>query len=67
MFHALNSYFLAQDKCPVVLNNFFTNSCSQLWLGFVHHQASIFHETLSKIKLDHLNFCEVGETTVELK
>lgn len=67
MFPALQSYFLSQDKSPVILHNFFSNPCSELWLKFVHHQASIFHGTVTILEADHLNFCEVGEIIIELE
>ena len=45
----------------------FSNSCSELWLKFVHHQASIFHDTVLKLEGDHLNFTEVGVIVLDLK
>ena len=66
MFYPLKSYnFLSQDK--VILQNFFADSCSELWLKFVHHQASIFHDTILKLEGDHLNFTEVGVIIIDLK
>lgn len=67
MFIALQSYFLSQSKCPVILQNFFSNSCSEFWLKFVHHQAAIFHDVIRKLEGDHLNFSEVGVIILDLK
>ena len=67
MFVPLKSYFLSQNKCPLVLQNFFSDPCSEIWLKFVHHQASIFHDTILKLEGDYQNFSEVGMIILDLK
>jgi hypothetical protein len=51
MFLPLKSYFKSKDKCPLFLLNFFEKSLSEIWLYFVHSQASSFHEGLKKQRM----------------
>lgn len=44
LFPALKSYFLSQDKVPLILKTFFNNPCAELWLNFIHSQAVTFHQ-----------------------
>jgi hypothetical protein len=37
--------FMSEIQCPKVLEQFFEDSETELWLSFAHSQASIFHET----------------------
>jgi hypothetical protein len=37
--------FMSETRCPEVLEQFFENSETELWLSFAHSQASIFDKT----------------------
>jgi hypothetical protein len=49
-FLLLKSYFQFQDKCPLFPLNFFGNPLSEVWLYFVHTQASSFIEAVKKVE-----------------
>lgn len=36
MYVPLKSFFLSEDKCPVVLRTMFEDPLTELWLAFVH-------------------------------
>lgn len=67
MYLPLKSYFLSQDKCPAVLRNFFSNECSELWLKFVHVQASVFNDSVKMMEGDKTSFTEVSQLFVDLQ
>ena len=67
MYLPLKSYFVSQDKCPVVLHNFFKDGSSEFWLKFLHQQASTFHDTVKMLEVDTINFSEVSEIICGLK
>lgn len=50
LFEPLKSYFLANEKCPKLLKDFFENPTAELWLYFVHSQASIFHQAVLQVE-----------------
>jgi hypothetical protein len=50
LFLPLKSYFQSQDICPLFLQNFFETPLSEVWLYFVHSQASSFHEAVKKVE-----------------
>jgi hypothetical protein len=56
MYSPLKYYFLSQEKCPAVLHAFFSNECSELWLKFVHVQASIFNNSVKMMEGDKTTF-----------
>jgi hypothetical protein len=59
LFLPLKSYFQSQDKYPLFLPNFFENPLSEVWLYFVHIQASSFHEAVKKVEGQNVNVFEV--------
>lgn len=67
MYSPLKAYFLSQEKCPAVLHQFFTNECSELWLKFVHVQASIFTDSVKMMEGDKTNFVEVSHLYMDLQ
>lgn len=67
MYSPLKYYFLSQEKCPAVLHAFFSNECSELWLKFVHVQASIFNNSVKMMEGDKTTFTEVSHLFVDLK
>ncbi|KAL0830853.1 hypothetical protein ABMA28_002959 [Loxostege sticticalis] len=67
MYAPLKSYFLSQEKCPAALHNFFSNECSELWLKFVHVQASIFTDSVKMMEGDKTSITEVSHFLVDLK
>lgn len=67
MFPALQSYFLSNDKCPLILRNFFESPASELWLLFIHSQAATFHSTVLKIEGQNVTVVEVVNVLEDLK
>lgn len=59
LFPALKSYFLSQDNCPKILTKFFQHHLSEVWLHFIHAEATSFHSTILKIEGDNISFIEV--------
>lgn len=50
IYEPLKSYFLSQDKGPRMLQFFFENDTSQIWLQFIHNQATLFHNAVKIIE-----------------
>lgn len=67
MYKPLKSYFLSQEKCPVVITNFFSDECSELWLNFVHTNASIVQDAVKIMEGDSKSFLDVSQTIFDLK
>jgi hypothetical protein len=36
LYPALQSFFMSEEKCPVILKKWFSDPCFQLWLNFVN-------------------------------
>ncbi|KAJ8897025.1 hypothetical protein PR048_002371 [Dryococelus australis] len=67
MYLPLKSYFLSQEKCRTVLNAFFSNECSELWLIFIYFLAVIFNDSVKIIEGDKTSFTKVSHLFVDLK
>lgn len=67
LFLGLKSYFMSQDKCPVVLKKFFEDPCSEMWLNFIHSQAATIHHVVSKIEGEKLSAVEIMSVLHDLK
>lgn len=67
MYSPLKSYFLSQEKCPAVLHQFFSNECSELWLKFVHVQASVFNDSVKMMEGDKVSFTKVSQLFIDLQ
>ncbi|CAH0546166.1 unnamed protein product [Brassicogethes aeneus] len=59
MYRALKSYFASQEKCPVLIKNFFEDPVNELWLFFVHHIAESFHNIILKMEGQNISLLEV--------
>ncbi|KAF2900321.1 hypothetical protein ILUMI_05867 [Ignelater luminosus] len=59
LYAPLKSYFLSLEKCPAYLSTFFSNNASEIWLKFVHCQASLFSSTIKMIENDKCTVTEV--------
>lgn len=67
LYSPLKSYFLSLEKCPVVLENFFCSEVSELWLKFIHNQASMFQNVIQKIEGENISVIEVAKQLNDLK
>ena len=67
MFDALKEFYSAEEKCPVVLKQFFENPCSELWLWFTHNQLALFNATILKMERSVSTAVEVCSDLAELK
>ncbi|OCT57593.1 uncharacterized protein LOC108704684 [Xenopus laevis] len=47
---ALKSFFLSEEKCPVVLKKWFLDPSTLLWLEFANSSLSLFQDTLIKVE-----------------
>eukprot|EP00079_Xenopus_tropicalis_P010275 XP_002934983.2 PREDICTED: uncharacterized protein LOC100492546 isoform X1 [Xenopus tropicalis] len=47
---ALKSFFLAEEKCPVVLKKWFSDPSTLLWLEFANSSLCLFQETVNKVE-----------------
>ncbi|KAF2887706.1 hypothetical protein ILUMI_18467, partial [Ignelater luminosus] len=61
LYAPLKSYFLSLEKCPAYLSTFFFNNASEIWLQFVHCQASLFSSTIKMIENDKCTVTEVAK------
>ena len=60
----LQSFFLSEVKCPVVLKNFFEDPLSELWVWFIHNQLVLFNAAVLNMEGDNTS---VINTTDELQ
>ena len=67
LFNPLKDYFQSIKKCPTVIKTFFENDLSEIWLLFLHNQASLFEETIRKIEGDNVSAVEVFNEISSLK
>lgn len=65
MFHALKEFYSAEEKCPVVLRQFFDNPCAELC--FAHNQLALFDATILKMERSVSTAVEVYSDLAELK
>lgn len=61
LFEPLKSYFLSSEKCPTILEIFFSINQAELCLYFVHNQASVFQNSIQRIEVNYLTVMEVSE------
>jgi hypothetical protein len=66
MFDGLCSYFLSQQKCPIMLRKLFEDPCLKLWLSFARDQVSAFQTYSSLIEKDNISATEVTMNTDNL-
>ncbi|CAJ1074328.1 uncharacterized protein LOC128438617 isoform X2 [Xyrichtys novacula] len=50
MYAPLKSFFLSEDKCPVVLRRIFEDPNTELWLSFALGNLGIFSDTIEKLE-----------------
>lgn len=67
LFSPLKSYFLSIDNCPRILQNFFEDDGSEMWLYFIHNQAALFQTTVKSIEGDKITMTEVVSEISSLK
>jgi hypothetical protein len=60
MLDGLRSYFLSQEKCPVILQKLFEDPCLKLWLSFARDQVSAFQTYISLTEKDNISTSEVA-------
>jgi hypothetical protein len=58
MLDGLCSYFLSQEKYPVMLRKLFEDPCLKLWLSFARDQVSTFQTYISLIEKDNISATE---------
>lgn len=67
IFNPLKAYFLSIEKCPNVLKSFFESPTSEIWLKFVHNQASLFSSSIKILEADKITILEVATEINNLK
>lgn len=50
MYVPLKSFFVSEDKCPVVLRTMFEDPLTELWLAFVHENLTVFSDTIKMLE-----------------
>jgi hypothetical protein len=60
MVGSLRSYFLPQEKCPVMLRKLFEYPCLKLWLSSARDQVYTFQTYTSLIEKDNISSTEVA-------
>lgn len=50
LYEPLKSFFLSEEKCPVVLRKTFEDPTTELWLTFIHSTMSLFHDTIKSLE-----------------
>lgn len=62
MYAPLKSFFLSEEKSPVVLRKFFEDPFTELWLAFVHGNLGIFNGAIKT--LEGQNRCAVESAAI---
>ena len=60
MFDGLKSYFMSIEKCPRILNDFFSDGTSLLWLKFLADQLDVYDRTIRQMQSEELSLVEVS-------
>jgi hypothetical protein len=58
LYPALQSFFMTEEKCPVILKKWFSDSCFQLWLNFVNSTLPLFHDAIRKAEAQEVTAVE---------
>jgi hypothetical protein len=58
LYPALQSFFMSEEKCPVMLKKWFSEPCSQLWLNFVNSALLLFHDAIKKAEAQEVTAVE---------
>jgi hypothetical protein len=58
LYPALQSFFISEEKCPVLLKKWFSDPCSQLWLNFVNSTLPLFHDAIRKVEAQEVTSVE---------
>lgn len=67
MFQPVKSYFLSQERCPVIIKKFFEDESAEIWLYFLHNQSAIFQNATLKIESQRISMIEVAGVVSELR
>jgi hypothetical protein len=67
LFEPLKTYFLANEKTPKLLKDFFNNPCAEVWLFFVHSQAAIFHSAVLQVEGQSVCAVQVAAVLSDLR
>lgn len=67
LFQPLKTYFLANDKSPKLIKDFFNDPCAELWLYFVHSQAVVFHSTVLQVEGQSVSAVQVASVLFDLR
>ena len=59
MFQPLKSFFLSQDRPPAVIQNFFKNDLSEIYLWHLHSLMNVFHSHIGEIERENNSLLEV--------
>lgn len=59
LFPALKDYFLSQSKPPQIIQKFFENPCSEIYLWFTHSLMSVFQNSMASIEKEENSVLEV--------
>lgn len=60
MFDGLKSYFLSLEKCPNILEKFFSSRITLLWLKFLADQLEIYYNTIKQLEGNDVSMVEVS-------
>ena len=60
IYEGLKSYFISLSGCPKLLETFFSNPQSELWLHFIHSQLKIFSNAIKNLEGDNISASEVA-------
>ena len=58
IYDPLKSYFMSQSNVPKIIQNFFENVCSPVYLKFVHNQAVMFKNVVLKLEKNCMSAVE---------
>lgn len=66
MFQPLKSYFMSQDKCPVLLKSFFSSEVGEAYFWFLMAQMSLFQKSIARIEMKHISVNEVKAILLDI-
>lgn len=59
MYDGLKSFFLSEDKCPVILKNFFNNPNGLLLMNWLYCQLELYNTTIKRMEAQDISATEI--------
>lgn len=58
IYPSLESFFLSEEKCPVMFKKWFSDPCTLLWMNFANATLPLFHDVIMKTEGEDVSAIE---------